>query len=36
MDSKERFIPVARPWLDEREVEATKRPILSGWVTQGP
>jgi dTDP-4-amino-4,6-dideoxygalactose transaminase len=36
METKERFIPVARPWLDEREVEATRRPILSGWVTQGP
>ena len=32
----ERFIPIARPWMDEREVEATSRPILSGWVTQGP
>jgi len=30
------FIPVARPWMDERESEAAKRPILSGWVTQGP
>jgi dTDP-4-amino-4,6-dideoxygalactose transaminase len=30
------FIPVARPWLDEREAEAAKRPIMSGWVTQGP
>lgn len=30
------FIPVAKPWLDQREVEATKHPILSGWVTQGP
>src|SRR5438309_10626675 len=29
-------IPVARPFMDEREVEAVKRPILSGWVTQGP
>ncbi len=32
----QRFIPVARPWMDEREAEAAKRPILSGWVTQGP
>jgi dTDP-4-amino-4,6-dideoxygalactose transaminase len=30
------FIPVARPWLDEREAEAARRPIMSGWVTQGP
>jgi dTDP-4-amino-4,6-dideoxygalactose transaminase len=31
-----RFIPIARPWLDETELEAVKSPILSGWVTQGP
>ena len=30
------FIPVARPWMGEREAEAAKRPIMSGWVTQGP
>lgn len=30
------IIPVAKPWMDEREAEAAKRPILSGWVTQGP
>lgn len=30
------FIPVMRPWLDEREADAARRPILSGWVTQGP
>ncbi len=30
------MIPVARPVLDEREVEAARRAILSGWVTQGP
>ena len=29
-------IPVARPWMDEREAEAARRAILSGWVTQGP
>ncbi len=29
-------IPLARPWLDDREAEATRRVILSGWVTQGP
>ena len=29
-------IPVARPFLDERDVEAVRRAILSGWVTQGP
>src|SRR5690606_13098636 len=31
-----RKIPVARPVLDEREAEAARRVILSGWVTQGP
>jgi perosamine synthetase len=30
------FIPVAKPWLGEEEVQALERPILSGWVTQGP
>jgi dTDP-4-amino-4,6-dideoxygalactose transaminase len=29
-------IPVAKPLLDEREVDAVRRVILSGWVTQGP
>jgi dTDP-4-amino-4,6-dideoxygalactose transaminase len=36
MHNTERFIPVAKPWIDEVEVEAVRRPILSGWVTQGP
>lgn len=36
MSEKDRFIPVARPWMDEREVQAAQRVILSGWVTQGP
>jgi dTDP-4-amino-4,6-dideoxygalactose transaminase len=31
-----RNIPVAKPVLDEREVEAVRRVVLSGWVTQGP
>lgn len=30
------LIPIAQPWLGEAEAEAVKRPILSGWVTQGP
>ena len=30
------LIPIARPWLDEREADAARRAILSGWVTQGP
>jgi dTDP-4-amino-4,6-dideoxygalactose transaminase len=30
------LIPVTRPWMDEREAEAVRRVILSGWITQGP
>lgn len=30
------MIPIAKPMLDEREVEAVRRVVLSGWVTQGP
>ena len=30
------MIPIARPVLGEPEVEAARRAILSGWVTQGP
>lgn len=29
-------IPVARPVLGEEEAAASRRAILSGWVTQGP
>lgn len=29
-------IPVSRPWMGEREADAARRAILSGWVTQGP
>jgi perosamine synthetase len=36
MSRGKRFIPVAKPWIDELEVEAVSRPLLSGWVTQGP
>jgi dTDP-4-amino-4,6-dideoxygalactose transaminase len=31
-----RVIPVAKPWLGEAEVEAVRRCLASGWVTQGP
>jgi dTDP-4-amino-4,6-dideoxygalactose transaminase len=34
--TRRQTIPITRPWLDEREVEAARRSILSGWVTQGP
>ncbi len=34
--AKRHFIPVTRPWMGDAEVEAARRPILSGWVTQGP
>jgi dTDP-4-amino-4,6-dideoxygalactose transaminase len=30
------LIPVARPWMDEREAAAARHAILSGWVSQGP
>ncbi|WP_448382588.1 DegT/DnrJ/EryC1/StrS family aminotransferase [Desulfosoma sp.] len=30
------FLPVARPWIDEREVQAVRRVLESGWLTQGP
>ncbi len=29
-------VPISKPVLDDREVEAVRRVILSGWVTQGP
>ena len=29
-------IPVARPVIGESEIEAIRRPLLSGWLTQGP
>jgi perosamine synthetase len=32
-DSK---IPIMMPLMGEAEAEAARRPILSGWVTQGP
>jgi dTDP-4-amino-4,6-dideoxygalactose transaminase len=29
-------IPVAKPQTGDEEAEAVRRPLLSGWVTQGP
>ena len=34
--ARDDFLPVARPWIDEREVEAVRRVLESGWLTQGP
>src|SRR3954465_1032119 len=31
-----RPVPVARPTIGEAELDAIRRPLLSGWVTQGP
>jgi dTDP-4-amino-4,6-dideoxygalactose transaminase len=30
------FIPLSRPALDDREIDAIARVIRSGWITQGP
>lgn len=37
MDTKEkRNIPISLPSMGQEEWEATKDPIFSGWITQGP
>ena len=36
MNAPSDTIAVAKPLMDEREIEAVSRVILSGWVTQGP
>jgi dTDP-4-amino-4,6-dideoxygalactose transaminase len=35
-ESETSMIPVAKPVLDERELDAVRRVIFSGWIAQGP
>lgn len=30
------FIPIAKPWISEEEIELVGEVLRSGWVTQGP
>jgi len=30
------MIPIAKPYLDEKEIAAVKEAISSGWIAQGP
>lgn len=30
------FIPIAKPLMGEEELKALEKPVLTGWVTQGP
>ena len=29
-------IPIMIPWMGEEEAAAARRPIMTGWTTQGP
>src|SRR5690606_27159946 len=29
-------LPIARPFVGSEEADAARRPVLSGWLTQGP
>ena len=35
-DMSQFHIPLAKPFFDEREVQAVRRVLASGWVVQGP
>lgn len=36
MTEPNQFVPIAKPWMGPGETEAVRRPLTSGWVTQGP
>lgn len=36
MNVEKRNIPISLPFMGQEEWEATKEPIFSGWITQGP
>jgi perosamine synthetase len=36
MSGESRLIPITKPLVGEPEADAARRPILSGWLTQGP
>jgi perosamine synthetase len=36
MNLEKRNIPISLPFMGQEEWEATKEPIFSGWITQGP